>query len=131
LPLYSRKITVSPSDEKIEEIEIEGHAITHVTVRFPPGPSGLLAVSFYYGVKQIFPEEENTDIRGDDEIVDWEEYWVLPESPCVVKVKCVNEDVKYEHSCFIRIEVKKKYQLLAEQIINSLLKGLKRLFGWV
>ena len=92
---------------------------------------GLVSVAFFYGTKQIFPYEEGTDIRGAGESITWEEFWQLPESPCKIKIKVKNEDDTYQHTVYIRLEVKKKEQLIAEQIAAAMAAFIKRLFGYI
>jgi len=79
MPIYSRKFTVPAASSKEFTIDIEGDVITYVRIRYPPGPTGLLRVAIFYGIKQIFPYEEETWFYGDDEIIEWDEYWELPE----------------------------------------------------
>jgi len=131
MPLYTRKITCPANSEVEEEIEIEGYAITFISVFFPPGCLGLVSVSFWYGVKQIAPYEEGTDIRGSGEAINFEEFWILPENPCRIKIKVKNEDDTYSHTVFIRIVVKKKVQLLGEQIARGIINALRRIFGFM
>jgi len=131
MTIYTARITASANSIASQEIELEGYAITHVEVLFPPGCLGLVGVSFFYGVKQIFPYQEGTDLRGSGETIAWDEYWVLPEERTKVKVVVNNEDDTYPHTIYIRIVVKKKKELLSEQITNSFISILKRLFGYV
>lgn len=131
MPIYTRKIITPANSTKEEEIEIEGHVITNISVFFPPGCQALVAVSFWYGIKQIAPTEEGTDLRGSGEAVTWDEYWELPESPCKIRIKVVNEDDTYSHIVLVRIVVKKKVQLVAEQISRGIINALKRVFGYL
>jgi len=131
MPIYSRVFKIPASAEKEYELEIEGDVITHVRIRFPPGPNGLLKVQIFYGIKQIFPHEEDTYFWGDDEIIEWDEYWELPESPCTLKIKAVNEDDTYEHSFGLIIVVQKREYTTASLIAKAVSSAVKRLIGWV
>ena len=129
MTIYSRAFTVTASTEQEFTLSIEGDVITYVRIRFPPGPSGLLGVSIFYGVKQIFPYEENTDFRGDDEIIDWQEYWELPEEQTTLKIKAKNEATAYDHTFYLVINVQRKEHTLASLIAKALIRGIRRLFG--
>jgi len=131
MSIYSLKITCDKSSTKEETVEIEGYAITHVEILFPPGCLGLVGVSFFYGIKQIFPYEEGTDFRGSGETIRWDEYWILPELKTKIKIKVVNEDDTYQHTVYIRIVVKKREEILANQLTKSFLEAIKRMFGYV
>jgi len=131
MPIYTLKVTANANSENEEEIELEGYAITRVSILFPPGCLGLVAVRFFYGIKQIFPYEENTEFRGSGETIEWDEYWILPEERTKIKMKVINEDDTYQHTIYARIVVKKRSELLAEQITTAFVKVLKRIFGYV
>lgn len=131
MPIYSRVFTVPKATEKEYELEVEGDVITYVRLRYPPGSQGLLKVAVFYGIKQIFPYEEDTWFYGDDEIIDWQEYWELPETPCTLKIKAVNEDETYPHSFYFIVNVQRKEDTLAGQIASKITRGLKRIWGWI
>jgi len=131
MPIYSRKYTIPAASEKDHKLEVEGDVITYVRIRFPPGPNALLGVSIFYGIKQIFPYEENTMFYGDDEFIDWDEYWELPESPCTLIIQGKNDDNTYEHTFYLVINVQKREYTLAGQIATKITSGLRRLLVWI
>jgi len=106
MPTYSIDITVDPSSTVTEELWVEGEAVDWVSIRFPPGPSGLLEVAIFYGEKQIWPSEEGQVFKGDNEWIHFEDYWPLPETPCRLIIKAVNRDEVYEHSVYVRLHTK-------------------------
>jgi len=106
MPHYEYTFTVPPSSSIEEEVWVEGEELEEASIRFPPGPCMLLKVALLYGLKQVVPENEGAWIAGDDEVVTARPRWKLPESPCRFIVKAVNEDVEYEHSFTLRLEVK-------------------------
>jgi len=125
MAIYSYEITTPASSEKETEIEVEGDFISYVNIRFPPGPSGLLKLAIFYGIKQIFPHDESSYFQGDDEVIEWQEYWKLPESPCKLIIKTVNEDDTYEHTVYVRIAVMKREESLAYQIASAIVGKLR------
>ena len=131
MAIYSRAFTVSASSSQEFELEVEGDVITYVRIRFPPGPSGLLRVAVHYGEKRIFPYEADTWFYGDNEIIEWHEYYELPETPCTLKVIAVNDDDTYDHTFYLVLNVQKREHTTASQIATKLAKAFRRLLGWV
>jgi len=131
MPLYVKNITVLAGKEKVEEVEVEGYAITHISVMFPPGCCGLVGVQIKYGDKNIAPLPEDSMLKGAGETISWDEHWVLPESPCKIKIRVKNDDMVYHHTVYVRIVTVKREQLISEQIARAIARFLQRLFGFV
>jgi len=131
MPIYSRVFTVPAGGKKEFTLPIEGDVITYVRLRYPPGPMGLLKVAVFYGIKQIFPYEEGTWFYGNDEIIEWEEYWTLPEERTTLTIKAENDDDTYDHSFYLIINVRRKEDTLAGQIARSVAGGFRRVLGWI
>jgi len=131
MPIYSRAFKVPPSQEKWFELEIEGDIIDMVRIRFPPGPAALLKVAIFYGNEQIFPVERDTFFQGDNEIIQWSEYWLLPEAKTKLRIKAINEDDTYEHSFYLVINTKYSHELSEERLarrLASLIRPLSSVF---
>jgi len=127
MPIYSRAFKVPAAEEKWFELEVEGDIIDMVRIRFPPGPSGLLKVAIFYGNEQIFPVERDTFFQGDNEIIQWSEYWLLPEAKTKLRIKAINEDDTYEHSFYLVLNTKYRQELAEERLakkIASLIRPL-------
>jgi len=129
MPIYSVTLTAPPNDQKEEEIEVQGHYITYVSLRFPPGSMGLLKVGIFYGIKKIFPSDEDQWFQGDDEVIAWQEWYELPESPCKLKIVAINDDDTYEHSVLVRIATIERTHDLANRIAKTLVSMFRRLLG--
>ena len=130
MPIYSRAFTVPPEKEKWFELEIEGDIIDMVRIRFPPGPAALLKVAIFYGNEQLFPVENGTFFQGDNEIIQWSEYWLLPEAKTKLRIKAINEDDTYEHSFYLVINTKYKHEMLEERIAKLLASLIRPLFSF-
>jgi len=128
MPIYSWEIKTPASTEQKIRKEIEGDYITKVRVRFPPGPTGLLKVAFFYGEMQIFPYESGTYFQGDDEVIEWDEYFKMHEKPFPLTIYCKNEDDTYEHSVYIIVVTKYSEELLGEIIAKAIAKKLSGLY---
>jgi len=131
MSIYSREITTPAASEQQTEVEVEGDYISYVNIRFPPGPSGLLGVAIFYGIHQIFPHDEGTWFAGDDETIAWQEYWLLPESPCTITIHTQNNDDTYEHSVQVRIATLTHAQSPAGQIGSAIVRAVKSALSFV
>jgi hypothetical protein len=131
MAIYSAVITTNPNSAQETLIEVEGDVISYISIRFPPGPLGLLKVAIFYGIKQIFPKEEGTYFAGDDETIAWEECHPLPESPAVIRVRTINEDDTYSHTIYVRIATLREEESTVYQLASSIVSNLKRIFGMI
>jgi len=131
MPVYSRVFTTPASTTKDFQIIVEGDVITKVWIRFPPGSKGLLHVQIYYGLKQIWPYEEGQFFAGNDEIIEFEEYWELPESPCAFTVHCENYSTQYEHAVYVKMQTERKSVSLARRVADEIAHRLMRMSSWV
>jgi len=116
MPIYSEVFTAGPQEEKEYEIELEGDIVDMVRVRFPPGPAALLKVAFFYGNEQIWPYRRGTFFVGDNEVIQWSEYWPLPEPKTKITVRLKNEDDTYEHSVYVVINTKYRHETAEERL---------------
>jgi len=130
MPIYSRAFKVPPSQEKWFELEIEGDIIDMVRIRFPPGPAALLKVAIFYGNEQLFPVENGTFFQGDNEIIQWSEYWLLPEAKTKLRIKAINEDDTYEHSFYLVLNTKYRQELAEERLAKKIASLIRPLFSF-
>ena len=104
MPFYSWMLTCPANATSTWSVEVEGKAVTHIRVGFPPGPCGLLKVGIFYGEKKIWPSEEELWFTGDGVEIAFDDYWPLPESPCPLKIVAENMDETYEHLFYVRLK---------------------------
>lgn len=130
--LYCLEITVpanTPKENPVEkEVEIQEDVIVKVSIRFPPGPSGLLKVAVFYGEEQITPFHEHEWIAGDDEVVEDTLYFKCPEKPCPITIKAYNLDEAYDHTALVRILALNEEYALPHVAASSALKAIKEFF---
>jgi len=131
MPIYSEVYTVPKETKKVFDLDIEGHYITYVNLRFPPGPCGQLRVQFFYGIKQIFPYRENSFFAGDNEIIDWDEYWKLPEYETKLKIYANNLDTVHEHSFYVRLVTKIEKEMPEQRLGRRIAQTIRRILGIV
>jgi len=111
-------------------LEIEGVILERLRMLIPPGHVALARMAIFYGIKQIFPKEKGTWLRGDSESVNFIVSWRLPESKVQLTFKGWNEDDTYDHTFYLRLEVAEE---IAEarpwRVIADFVAILKRLMG--
>jgi len=130
VPIYSRAFKVPAAEEKWFELEVEGDIIDMVRIRFPPGPAALLKVAIFYGNEQLFPVEENTFFQGDNEIIEWSEYYPLPEAKTRLRIKGINEDDTHEHSFYLVLNTKYRQELAEERLAKRIASLIRPLFSF-
>ena len=131
MAMYSDVFTFPSSGSADYTMDLEGDVITHLWVRLPPGPQGLLHIAIFYGIVQIFPKEEGTYFAGDNEVIDWEEEWELPETPSQLHIIGINLDEKYDHSAYIKVATAWNKDRLAARIADEMIKRFRGLMGMV
>jgi len=97
-----------------QDIDLCKGFVSHVWIRFPAGPAGLLHVGIYdpsSGTK-IWPGGSGQWFSGDNEIVEFDTEYDVPycnsgAEKYYLQVKGWNEDDAYEHSVLVRIWVVK------------------------
>ena len=136
--LYIKSISVPantpPTSPAEDTITIEEEVVLFVSVRFPPGPSGLLKTALFYGDMQLFPSPKGSWAYGDNETV-WDLLvWEAPESPVKLTIKAYNEDDTYDHSAIYRIVALNKEEAMfmraTWRLSESLLRFLRHVIGW-
>jgi len=102
--IYSIPLIVpanTPTNRPVQaDVEIYEDVITLIRVRFPPGPSCMVRTALFYGQSQIFPQPPETYIVGDDETVEWHEYFLLPSTPCRLTIRAWSPGTMYDHMIF-------------------------------
>jgi hypothetical protein len=81
--------------------------VSRVWVRFPQGPVGLLHVALYDGSTQLWPGAAGQWFTGDNEIVEFDTEYDVPQSGGSYKltIRGWNEDDTYAHSALVRVWV--------------------------
>ena len=132
MTLYIVDVTV-PADtfqtSPIEKtVKIEEEVIVKVMVHFPAGCHGYVYTACYYGEEQIFPRPYGSYLHGDAETITWEEYYELPESPCILTIKARSPGTNYPHKITWRINALPRSVAFWWKIIDKLIGFLAKLF---
>jgi len=120
----------TPKTAPVEkDIEIEGEILSELAYLIPPGWCALAHFSIFYGIKQIYPEEKDTWVTGDDVYRPVPIRWTLPESPCKLTIKGYNQDDTYAHTVYLWLLTAPIEEAKPWRIIADFVAILKRLLG--
>jgi len=109
-------------------VKIEEEVIVKVMVHFPAGCHGYVYTACYYGEEQIFPRPYGSYLHGDGETITWEEYYELPESPCILTIRAWSPGTGYDHTITWRINALPRKYAFWWVNIYRLLSFISRVF---
>jgi len=133
MPIYTAVLTIpanTPKDDpRKTQVELKRAVLTEISIRIPAGHHALTGIRILYGDLQLFPEEVGTWLQGDDEVIDWQEYFELPDDPTRLRIEGYNEDDTYEHSFYLRFATLPKRVAAPWLAIARFVKLFSRLVG--
>jgi len=134
MPVYKTSLTIpanTPEDTPVEKkLELEGAILDRIHVLIPAGHHALARFAIFYGIKQLFPYETGTWLRGEDESFSVRLNWSLPELKTTITFKGWNEDDTYPHTFYMRLEVTERVEEARPwRVIADFVAILKRLMG--
>lgn len=106
---YEQKITVPAGTTSAapvsQDITLDKGFVSHVWIRFPQGPAGLMGIAVYDAATQLWPGGAGQWFFGDNEIVEFGTEYDVPLVGGVRKltVKGYNDDDSYPHAALIRV----------------------------
>jgi len=131
--IYTIKLTIPANTSKdapvSTSVELARAVLVRFSLRIPPGHCALTGLRIKYGRMQLWPEEPDTWISGDDEALEWNEYFELPDDPTRLTLEGYNEDVAYEHSFYVRMMTLPKAIAYPWLAVSKFVKLLSRLVG--
>jgi len=92
-------------DPALADLSICAGIITEVEVHFPAGHSGLTYLQIWYLGRQIFPTSEGATFRGDDNVIQFGEQWVIKEVPHRLVLHGWAPDAELDHTIFVEVSV--------------------------
>jgi len=132
MTLYIIDLTVPANTSQTEPVEqtikIEEEVIVSVSCFFPAGCRGLVYTAVYYGEEQIFPRPHGKYLRGDNETIGWQEYYELPEVPCILTIRAWSPGTSYDHTITWRINALPRKYAFWWVNIYRLLSFISRVF---
>jgi len=107
--IYTKDVTVTKNTDEgtavRQKIKCSAGILNEFNVVFPPGCAGLVHFTLWQGGHQLIPSTQGMSIRGDDEVVDFREYVVLPNDSNTLEVRAWNTDDTFDHTLHVRLSV--------------------------
>jgi len=133
MAIYTAKLTIpanTPRDSPVSaSVSLEKAVLVRISIRIPAGHHALAGLRISYGDLQLWPEEAGTWISGDDEALEWNEYFELPHDPTHLTLEGYNEDDTYEHSFYVRMMTLPKAIAYPWLAVARFIKLFSRLVG--
>jgi len=110
---YEQRITVPANTPEVsavsQDIILTKGFVSHVWIRFPQGPVGLLSIAIYDQGTKIWPGGTGQWFTGDNEVIEFDTEYDVPlvGTDRKLTIKGFNTDDSYEHAALIRIWVVK------------------------
>jgi len=133
MAIYTAKLTIpanTPRDRPVSvSIELTRAVLTRLSIRIPAGHCALTGLRISYADMCLWQEESGTWISGDDEVLEWNEYFELPDDPTRLTLEGYNEDDTYEHSFYVRMMTLPKAIAYPWLVVSKFVKLFSRLVG--
>lgn len=134
MALYVKKFTVPASTLESSPYEttltIKEKYIYEMEVSFPDGANWLVGVQIHYGIRRLWPENEDEWIYGNDETIVWREHQYLPEKESVLTIKAISPNAEFDHDIIVRIKTLPDWVAVPGIYLSELVGLIKRmLFG--
>jgi hypothetical protein len=128
MPVYSEKLTI-PANTSINnpvslDIVLKQKLINRMEVSFPSGCRNLVGVQIKYGIKQFWPEKEDTWLWGENKTVAWEERFEMPSVNEKLTIYGCSPGTIYDHTIVVRIMTLPQ----GFYFLETLLQALQRLW---
>jgi len=109
----------TPADLPVSQsITVRGDYITQVNILIPPGHTALAGLRLYYGNKQLIPANEGEWLKGDGEILVWDEWIEIPGGEDKFILKGYNLDDTYDHTFYVRIVTTYKKYIMPSDVMR-------------
>lgn len=122
--IFEASITIPKSTLKTSPttviLPIAHGIITKFMVRPRPGHAGLAHLVIRHHEGQIAPSIEGMDLHGDDDPIDWEEYYESYQNPYQLKLQGWNDDDTYEHTFDVFVAILPRKAVLALSIVDAI-----------
>jgi hypothetical protein len=132
VPVYCEKLTIpantSESAPVSLDITLKQKYITKMEVGFPDGCNYMVEVKIRYGIRQEWPEEEDTWLMGNNETISWEERYEIPATYENLSVYGASPGTSYNHEIVVRIMTLPTGFYFLETLLDKLYSLFRRIF---
>jgi len=122
------KNTPKTSPVKVE-FEVEEDYITDIDGLIPPGHFCLAGIALFYGIKQLWPKESGTWLKGDAMAFHSHPMLKMPERPTKLTWKAYNEDDTYDHTFYLYVTAEDLELAKPFKVLVDFIAILKKLIG--
>ncbi len=120
----------TPKSAKKKTMITLGSGVIHrVRIRIPPGPRGLVHCQVNHHLHQIAPTGEEDDFHGDDENIDYSEFYELRGTDTKLDVFTWNTSTLYDHEVLLQFGVLPKWVVLPHAIAQTVKNGWNKMIG--
>jgi len=112
-----------------QTLKITNGVIVRISVKFPSGCHGLVKMRLLRWRFQVVPLSGGEWLTGDDETVDFPEYYEITKDPFELKFVGTSPGTCFPHSLAVRVVVLPKAVASFYPLAQALQKLLSRLFG--
>lgn len=111
------------------KLTLSSGVIHQVRIRIPPGHANLAHLQIKHHLHQIVPSNADGDVHGDDDVIEYQEFYELHGTDTVLVAETWNEDETYEHSFLLGFGVLPSWVLLPFRVVNKITGAFKSLIG--
>lgn len=133
MPFFSFSITTPLNTpraaKKKTEMSLSPGIIHRVRVRIPPGSKGLLHCIIWHHLHQIAPLGEGQDFHGDDEIIDYQDFYPIKGLDTRLDAYTWNESTNYDHEIILQFGVLPRWVLVPYAVGEKLMNAWNALVG--
>ena len=94
------------ADPALADLAVCAGVISEVEILFPAGHAGLTYLQIWYLGRQIFPTSEGATFRGDDNVIQFTEQWVIQEVPHILTLHAWAPDAELIHTIFVEVSIR-------------------------
>jgi len=110
-----------------ETLKLSAGVITHIGIKFARGCHGMVGVRLKHHEFQLVPLSRGEWVTGDDESVDFAEYFELKTTPYSLKFEGCSPNTLYNHALTVRITVLPRSVASMIPVVELLAKLLSKL----
>jgi len=129
--VYQVDLTVPSTATELEPAEVSfwvlGNYITHVEIIFPPGCNRVTKVALFYGIRKIYPSEQDQWFSGNNETFKFDTLDPLPDAMTKLRFVGWNDGGRYDHTISLRIVTKWDWEIRERVWLKSLLDRMELL----
>ena len=118
--IYSKSLTVPAQTPRSSPVKTVCHVtrglVYKLEIRIPPGHAGLTGIWITHGGFQVWPSTLGEYFVGDDDLISYEDVYLLESAPYCFNIYAFNNDDTFPHSFYVRFGVVSKEIYMARYL---------------